>query len=196
MTCTYLAKRLRELFSTKTGSYPHEFLCRTNCSACADYQPWTQKTKKMRTVMVFCFVQKFFSDNTRVRIFIVFVANLTLGYMTTLWIRLFFFSSTKIRFFFSNIGNQNIFLEKNHNPSPFKLYGRSLKRIFLKININYYLFYLISNKTMFMRSLVFCVMFCRLLFVLLYYFLLAIVLSHLLRFTNYGYPFVILKLFL
>ena len=39
MTCTYLAKRLRELSSTKTGSYPHEFLCRTNCSACADYQP-------------------------------------------------------------------------------------------------------------------------------------------------------------
>jgi hypothetical protein len=23
-----------------TGSYPREFLCRTNCSACADYQPW------------------------------------------------------------------------------------------------------------------------------------------------------------
>ena len=41
MTCTYLAKRLRELSSTKTGSYPHEFLCRTNCSACADYQPCT-----------------------------------------------------------------------------------------------------------------------------------------------------------
>ena len=39
MTCTYLATRLRELSSTKTGSYPHEFLCRTNCSACADYQP-------------------------------------------------------------------------------------------------------------------------------------------------------------
>ena len=39
MTCTYLAKRLRELSSTKTGSYPHEFLCRTNCFACADYQP-------------------------------------------------------------------------------------------------------------------------------------------------------------
>jgi hypothetical protein len=30
----------RELSSTKTGSYPHKFLCRTNCSACADYQPW------------------------------------------------------------------------------------------------------------------------------------------------------------
>jgi hypothetical protein len=39
LTCTYLAKRLRELSSTKTGSYPHEFLCRTNCSACAYYQP-------------------------------------------------------------------------------------------------------------------------------------------------------------
>ena len=39
MTCTYLAKPLRELSSTKTGSYPHEFLCRSNCSACADYQP-------------------------------------------------------------------------------------------------------------------------------------------------------------
>jgi hypothetical protein len=36
---TYLEKPLRELSSTKTGSYPHEFLCRTNCSACADYQP-------------------------------------------------------------------------------------------------------------------------------------------------------------
>ena len=49
---------------------------------------------------------------------------------------------------------------------------------------------------MFMRSLVFCVMFCRSLFVLLYYFLLAIVLSPLLRFTDYGYPFGIFKLFL
>jgi hypothetical protein len=29
--------------------------------------------------------------------------------------------------FFTNIGNQNIFLEKNHNP-PFKLNGRSLKQ--------------------------------------------------------------------
>jgi hypothetical protein len=38
-TCTYLSKRFRLLSSTKTGSYPHEFLCRTDCSACADYQP-------------------------------------------------------------------------------------------------------------------------------------------------------------
>ena len=39
LTCTYLSKRLRLLSSTKTGSYFHEFLCRTDCSACADYQP-------------------------------------------------------------------------------------------------------------------------------------------------------------
>jgi hypothetical protein len=44
LTCTYLAKRLRELSSTKTGSYPHEFLCRTDCSACADYQPCLDET--------------------------------------------------------------------------------------------------------------------------------------------------------
>jgi hypothetical protein len=45
-SCTYLAKRLRELSSTKTGSYPQEFLCRTNCSACADYQPWESSHEK------------------------------------------------------------------------------------------------------------------------------------------------------
>ena len=66
--------------------------------------------------MVFCFVQNFFLDNTKVRIFISFVAqfffhNLTLGYMTKTLNQIIFFSST------SNIGNQNIFLEINHNPS-------------------------------------------------------------------------------
>jgi hypothetical protein len=62
-----------------------------------------------RGVMVFCFVQNFFSGYTRVRIF--FFQNLTLGYMTkTLNQIIFFFSSTKITIFFSsNIGNQNIF---------------------------------------------------------------------------------------
>jgi hypothetical protein len=30
----------KTLRKVKTGSFPHEFLCRTNCSACADYQPW------------------------------------------------------------------------------------------------------------------------------------------------------------
>ena len=75
----------------------------------------------------------FFSDNTRVRIFIFFVAkrkfffqNLTLCYMTkTLNQIIFFFLHQNQNIFFSNIGNQNIFLEKNHN---FKLNGRSLMR--------------------------------------------------------------------
>ena len=37
----------------------------------------------------------------------------------------FFFLHKNQNIFFSNIGNQNIFSEKNHNP-PFKLNGRSL----------------------------------------------------------------------
>jgi transcription initiation factor IIF auxiliary subunit len=46
--------------------------------------------------------------------------------MTKILNQIIFFSSIKIRiFFFSNTGNQNIFLEKKHNP-PFKLNGRSL----------------------------------------------------------------------
>jgi len=45
------------------------------------------------------------------------------------------------------------------------------------------------------RSLVLCVMFCRSLFALLSFFLLASVLSILLWFTNYDYPFGISKLF-
>jgi hypothetical protein len=88
--------------------------------------------------MVFCFVQNFFSDNTRVRIFIFFCRakrefffqNLTLGYMTkTLNQIFFFFLHQNQNIFFSNIGNQNICLEKNHNPPPFKLNGRSLRGI-------------------------------------------------------------------
>ena len=65
-------------------------------------------------VMVFCFAPKTFSDNTRVRIFILFsrkernfFQKLTLDYMTKTL-------------------NQNIFLEKNIPPPPFKLNGRSL----------------------------------------------------------------------
>jgi hypothetical protein len=46
--------------------------------------------------------------------------NLTLGYMTkTLNQIIFFFLHQNHNIFFSNIGNQNIFLEKNHNPPPF-----------------------------------------------------------------------------
>jgi hypothetical protein len=51
-------------------------------------------------VMVFCFVQKNFSDNTRVRI-LIFFQNSTLGYMTKTLNQIIFFSSTKIRIFFS-----------------------------------------------------------------------------------------------
>ena len=67
----------------------------------------------------------FFSDNPRVRI-VFFFQNLTLGYMTkTLNQIIFFFLHQNYNIFFSNIGNQNIFLGKKHNP-PFKLNGRSL----------------------------------------------------------------------
>ena len=58
-------------------------------------------------VMVFCFVQNFFLDNTRVRIFIFFVpqsANFFSEFNISLYDKNsesdFFFSSTKIRMFF------------------------------------------------------------------------------------------------
>ena len=45
----------------------------------------------------------------------IFFQNLTLGYMTkTLNHIIFFFLHQNQNIFFSNIGNQNIFLEKNH----------------------------------------------------------------------------------
>jgi hypothetical protein len=53
-----------------------------------------------------------------------FFQNLTLGYMTKKSESDNFFSSTKIRIFFSaTLGINIFFLEKNHNP-PFKLNGR------------------------------------------------------------------------
>jgi hypothetical protein len=55
----------------------------------------------------------FFSDNTRVRIFIFFVQNSTLGYMTNTLNQIFFFLHQNQNIFFSNIGNQNICLEKS-----------------------------------------------------------------------------------
>ena len=49
----------------------------------------------------------------------IFFQNLTLGYMTkTLNHIIFFFLHQNQNIFFSNIGNQNIFLEKKHNPPP------------------------------------------------------------------------------
>ena len=67
----------------------------------------------------------FFSHNTRIRIFIIlsrkarffFLQYSTLDYMTKSLNRIIFlFPPPKSEFFFSNIGNQNIFLEKNHTP--------------------------------------------------------------------------------
>jgi hypothetical protein len=58
--------------------------------------------------MVFCFVQNFFSDNTRVRILFFFVAqsanfffqNSTLGYMTKTLNQIIFFPPPKSEYFF------------------------------------------------------------------------------------------------
>ena len=86
--------------------------------------------------MVVCFIQNFFSDNTRVRIFIFFCRakrkfffqNSTLDFMTkSLNQIIFFFLHHNQNIFLSNIGNQNIFLEKKH--TPFKLNGRSLSKM-------------------------------------------------------------------
>ena len=82
---------------------------------------------------IFVSFRFFFSDNTSQSIYFFcrakrkfFFQNLTLGYMTkTLNQIIFIFLHQNQNIFFSNIGNQNIFLEKNHNP-PFKLNGCSL----------------------------------------------------------------------
>jgi hypothetical protein len=79
-------------------------------------------------VMVFCFVQA-----TQELEYFFFFQNLTLGYMTkTLNQIIFVFLHQNQNFFFSNIGNQNIFLEINRNPPPpCKLNGRSLNECIL-----------------------------------------------------------------
>ena len=68
--------------------------------------------------MVFCFVQNFFFRTTRELEYLFFLSRiLTLGYMAKYLNQIiFFFLHQKLNIFFSNIGNQNIFLEKNHNP--------------------------------------------------------------------------------
>ena len=68
-------------------------------------------------VMVFCSVQKFFFGQHELEYFFS-PQNLTLGYMTKTLNQIFFFLHQNQNIFFSNIGNQNIFLEKNHNPPP------------------------------------------------------------------------------
>jgi hypothetical protein len=75
------------------------------------------------TCRFFVSFRNFFSDNTRVRIFNFFVAfqNLTLGYMTKTLNQIFFFLHQNQNIFFSNIGNQNIFLDKKPYPPPLQV---------------------------------------------------------------------------
>ena len=82
--------------------------------------------------------RNFFSDNTRVRIFI-FLSRKAQIFFSECNVRLYnknseedyiFFLHQNQNIFFSSIGNQNIFLEKNHNPPPLKLNGRSLMMCF------------------------------------------------------------------
>jgi hypothetical protein len=75
--------------------------------------------------MVFCFVQNFFFGQHKLEYFFfgraqreLFFQNSTLGYMTK--------TLNQIILFFLH-QNQNILLEKTHNP-PFKLNGRSLRQ--------------------------------------------------------------------
>jgi len=74
--------------------------------------------------MVFCFVQIFFSDNTRVRIFILFVANF---FSSKFNIRLydknsesdyFCFPPPKSEYFFQQHWESEYLLEKKHTPPP------------------------------------------------------------------------------
>ena len=84
--------------------------------------------------MVFLFRSEFFFRTTRELEYLFFSSRKARIFFPEFNIRLYdknsesdyFFSLHQYQnIFFSNIGNQNIFLEKNHNP-PFKLNGPSL----------------------------------------------------------------------
>jgi hypothetical protein len=75
--------------------------------------------------MVFCFVHNFFfSDNTRVRIFIFFCRakreffsqNLTLGYMTKTLNQIIFFPPPKSEYFFQQHWESEYFFRKKPYP--------------------------------------------------------------------------------
>ena len=85
--------------------------------------------------MDFCFVQNYFSDNTRVRIFIFYVAqsaNLFPQFNNRLYDKnsdsdYFFFLHQNQNIFFSNSWESEYFFRKKTYPlPPFKLNGRSL----------------------------------------------------------------------
>ena len=78
-------------------------------------------------IMVFCFIQKFFFRTTQELEYLFFLSRIARNFVPQFNIRLydknsesdyFFFLHQNKNIFFSNIGNQNIFLEKNHNPPP------------------------------------------------------------------------------
>ena len=74
----------------------------------------------------FLFRSEFFFRTTQ-ELEYFFFQNLTLDYVTKTLNQIFFFHQNQ-NIFFSNIGNQNIFLENNHNPPPpppWKLNGPS-----------------------------------------------------------------------
>ena len=112
---------------------------RVNQIEIATRSRWTSKTDILQMsgtdhltwkgggVWFFVSFRIIFSDNTRVRIFIFFVAqsanfffqNSILGNMTKILNHIYFlFLHQNQNIFFSNIRNKNIFLEKNHNPPP------------------------------------------------------------------------------
>ena len=86
--------------------------------------------------MIFCFVQKFFfGQHKSWNIYFFcrakcefFFQNLTLGCMTKILNQIIFFSSTKIRIFFSATLGIRIFFQKKTITPCFKLNGRSLTR--------------------------------------------------------------------
>ena len=78
--------------------------------------------------MAFCFVQNFFFKQHKSQN-IFFFQNLTLSYMTKALNQIIFFSSTKIRIFFSATLGIRIFFQKKTITPSFKLNGRSLIKL-------------------------------------------------------------------
>ena len=72
--------------------------------------------------MVFLFRSEIFFRTTQELEYYFFFHNLTLGYMSKTLNHIIFFSSTKIRIFFSaTLGIRIFSFEKNHNPPPLQV---------------------------------------------------------------------------
>ena len=83
----------------------------------------------------FLFRSDFFFRTTQELEYLFFFQTLTLDYMTKTLNQILFFLHQNQNIFFSNIGHQNIFLDKTIIPSPpFKLNGRSLKYFGFKLS--------------------------------------------------------------